>query len=92
LSTPSINPSTAAILALDDGLDIISTIQQSLQRRGFNVFGFTEPSLELEHFKMNCNSYDQVLSDVRMPGMNGFDFITKKGNEFQSHSFTYDSI
>jgi DNA-binding NtrC family response regulator len=73
----SINGSNPTILALDDDFDIISIIRQLLQRRGFNVFGFTEPSLALEHFKMNCNSYDLVLSDVRMPGMNGFDFITK---------------
>lgn len=77
MSTSIINGSNPTILALDDDFDIISIIRQLLQRRGFNVFGFTEPSLALEHFKMNCNSYDLVLSDVRMPGMNGFDFITK---------------
>ena len=33
------------------------------------------PLLALEHFKINCNIYHIILSDVRMPGMNGFEFV-----------------
>ena len=73
----SINGSNPSILALDDDFDIISIIRQLLQRRGFNVFGFTEPSLALEHFKVNASKYRLVISDIRMPQMNGFEFIKK---------------
>jgi CheY-like chemotaxis protein len=66
-----------AILAVDDDLDIVSIIKLSLRRYGFNVFAFTDPFLALEHFKLNLNDYDLVLSDVRMPGMTGFEFIVK---------------
>ena len=41
------------------------------------VFGFTDPFLALEHFGLNSKAYGLVLSDVRMPGMPGFEFITK---------------
>jgi response regulator RpfG family c-di-GMP phosphodiesterase len=41
------------------------------------VFGFTDPFLALEHFGLNSEAYGLVLSDVRMPGMPGFEFITK---------------
>ena len=63
------------ILALDDDFDILSYIRQFLQKHSFKVFGFTDPLLALEHFKINCNIYDIILSDVRMPGMNGFEFV-----------------
>jgi DNA-binding response OmpR family regulator len=71
----SMTNKSITILALDDDNDILSYIRQFLQKHSFNVFGFTDPLLALEHFKINFNIYDLILSDVRMPGMNGFEFI-----------------
>jgi CheY-like chemotaxis protein len=66
-----------SILVLDDEFDIVSLIKQSLQKAGFHVYAFTDPLLALEHFKLNCKDYILVLSDVRMPGMDGFEFVRK---------------
>ena len=66
-----------SILVLDDDLDIIVIIKSVLQKQGFVVFGFTDPYLALEHFKINANDYGLVISDVRMPGMNGFEFVSR---------------
>jgi DNA-binding NtrC family response regulator len=65
------------ILALDDDFDIVTLIRSSLQRRGFDVFAFTDPHLALEHFELNATAYGLIISDVRMPGMNGFEFVRK---------------
>jgi DNA-binding NtrC family response regulator len=65
------------ILVLDDELDITTVIITSLRKNGFNVFGFTNPFLALEHFQMNFKGYSIILSDLRMPGMNGFEFVKK---------------
>ena len=65
------------ILVLDDEPDITTVITTSLRRNGFNVFGFTNPFLALEHFQMNFKDYSIILSDIRMPGMNGFEFVKK---------------
>jgi DNA-binding NtrC family response regulator len=65
------------ILVLDDELDITTVIITSLRKNGFNVFGFTNPFLALEHFQMNFKDYSIILSDLRMPGMNGFEFVKK---------------
>ena len=65
------------ILVLDDDFDIVSIIKISLQKRRFNVFAFTDPFLALEHFELNSKNYGLVLSDVRMPGMPGFEFVRK---------------
>jgi CheY-like chemotaxis protein len=64
-------------LALDDDFDIIVIIKSVLQKHGYVVFAFTDPYLALEHFKINADGYGLVISDVRMPGMNGFEFISR---------------
>jgi CheY-like chemotaxis protein len=67
------------ILLLDDEPDILALIKESLETNGFNnVSAFTDPFLALEHFRINSdNYYSLVLSDVRMPGINGFEFARK---------------
>jgi DNA-binding NtrC family response regulator len=65
------------ILVLDDEPDITTVITTSLRKNGFNVFGFTNPFLALEHFQINFKDYSIILSDIRMPGMNGFEFVKK---------------
>jgi DNA-binding NtrC family response regulator len=74
---PSANKNHSFILALDDEFDIVAIIKQGLKRYGLKVFGFTDPILALEHFKANARDYFLVISDLRMPGMNGFEFIKK---------------
>ena len=64
-------------MALDDDFDIIVIIRATLQKHGYVVFAFTDPYLALEHFKINADGYGLVISDVRMPGMNGFEFISR---------------
>lgn len=66
-----------AILVLDDEFDIISVIKQGIDKQGFRVFAFTDPSLALEHFQINSELYGLVITDLRMPGMNGYEFIKK---------------
>jgi DNA-binding response OmpR family regulator len=62
------------VLVLDDDFDISQLIKQILQKDNFkNVFAFTDPLLALEHFR--TNHYSLIISDVRMPTMNGFEFV-----------------
>jgi CheY-like chemotaxis protein len=68
---------SGSILILDDELDIINPIKHSLEKIGLHVYAFTDPLLALEHFRINCKNYILVISDIRMPGMNGFEFVRK---------------
>jgi DNA-binding NtrC family response regulator len=62
-------------MVLDDDYDIAELVKMALQRNGFeNVFAFTDSLLALEHFKVNREDYSLVISDIRMPGLNGFEF------------------
>ena len=66
-----------SILILDDEFDIMSVLKQGIDKRGFRVFAFTDPYLALEHFQLNSESYGLVVTDLRMPGMNGYEFTKK---------------
>ena len=66
-----------SILVLDDESDIVFTFKRSLEISGFPVFGFTDPYLALEHFASNSGRYSLILTDVRMPRMNGLEFAQK---------------
>ena len=68
---------TQAILVLDDEFDILTTIKSFLQKHGFHVYAFTDPHLALEHFQINATIYCLIISDIKMPHMNGFEFIKK---------------
>jgi DNA-binding NtrC family response regulator len=65
------------ILAVDDDPDIARLMEQALSRQGFRVSAFTDPIMALEHFKINCKDYTMILSDIRMPGINGYELIKK---------------
>ena len=73
-----------AILLLDDEFDVTFSFKQVLEDKGFHVFGFTDPVLALNHFQMNSEQYRLVISDIRMPVMNGYEFI-KRVKEMKPH-------
>lgn len=63
------------IMVLDDDFDIATIVKMALQRNGFkNVSVFTESSLAIKEFRESHNNYSLVISDIRMPGMDGFEF------------------
>jgi DNA-binding NtrC family response regulator len=71
-------PTTQMIIqVVDDEFDIVNIIKLYLKQVGMNVFGFTDPIMALEHFRINCKDYILVVSDIRMPGMNGFEFVRR---------------
>jgi CheY-like chemotaxis protein len=64
------------IMVLDDDFDFSQLVKQILQKHRFkNVFAFTDPLLALEHFRINQKDYSLIISDIRMPTMNGLEFV-----------------
>ena len=41
------------------------------------VIGFTEPMLALQHFEVNQSKYEIIISDYRMPAMNGIELLSR---------------
>lgn len=50
-------------------LDVLHTIS------GINVFKFTDPSIALEHFKTNKEDYALMISNLRLPVINGVQLL-----------------
>jgi DNA-binding NtrC family response regulator len=48
-----------------------------LQENGYSVNAFTNPIVSLEHLLNNSNKYELVISDYRMPNLNGCELCTK---------------
>jgi two-component system cell cycle sensor histidine kinase/response regulator CckA len=67
-------------LVVDDEPDIVEPIKLWLQRRGLEVHAFTDPLIALEYFKNNTGKVDMVLSDIRMPQMNGYELVKRIKN------------
>ena len=63
------------VLLVDDEPDIVTVLKQGLKMKGFEVDGFTDPHEALAKFKPNY--YDLVVSDIKMPNMNGFQLCRK---------------
>jgi CheY-like chemotaxis protein len=61
-----------SVLLIDDEKDILTVLKRSLELKGMNTYGFTNPVLAIEHFRNNAANYDIVVTDIRMPQMNGF--------------------
>ena len=70
---PEIQQKPSSVLLIDDDKDILTTLKLSLERKGMNTYGFTNPVLAVEHFRNNAANYDIVITDIRMQQMNGFE-------------------
>ncbi len=58
-------------MLVDDEIDIGAVLKAGLQKKGFQVDTFNDPTLALASFVPG--HYDLVISDVRMPKMNGLE-------------------
>ena len=68
-----------SILIVDDEHDIVPLVKTALEKEMYSVVGFTEPLTALEDSDTNYINYGLVISDLRMPAMNGFNFIKVLG-------------
>jgi DNA-binding NtrC family response regulator len=64
------------VAIVDDELDIVNLFRDALSKiKELSIFTFTDPMAALEHIRMNKSNYAVVISDLRMPDMNGMDLI-----------------
>lgn len=64
----SIPPS---VMVVDDEEELANLFRELLKGSGFNSVSFTDPLLALKHFNSNPDLYSLVLTDLRMPEING---------------------
>lgn len=66
-----------SIMVVDDEQSLSTLFNDFLTREGYDVVSFTNPLLALEHFKNNSHAFSLIITDLRMPGLNGIEFANK---------------
>jgi DNA-binding NtrC family response regulator len=64
---------------VDDDIYIAKLFHEALSENidGISVFSFTDPVKAFEHFVKNKENCVLVISDLRMPGLNGLELLKK---------------
>ena len=67
------NKDSQHILLVDDEDFLVKLWNNILKKHGYKVTGYTDAKLALEDFKNNPYSFDIIVTDQSMPGINGED-------------------
>ena len=64
---------------VDDDIYIAKLFHEALRQNidEIAVFSFTDPVMAFEHFSENKENFALVISDLRMPGLNGLELLKK---------------
>jgi DNA-binding NtrC family response regulator len=65
------------IIVVDDDEDILNIFSRLLRKEGYNVHAFSNPAIAFEHYRYSPNECSLIISDVRMPKINGFQLARK---------------
>ena len=67
------------VSVVDDDLNTTELFHVALSENidGISVISFNDPVIALEHFAANKDAYVLVISDLRMPALNGLELLKK---------------
>lgn len=74
-----ISTNNLIVSIVDDELDITELLRDAIcdSIDGISVFTFNDPIIALEHFEHNKQDYALVISDLRMPSINGLELLKR---------------
>jgi len=65
------------ILVVDDQESMLLMLSQMLRGAGFEVAAAADGEAGLKQFKENPDSFQLILTDVNMPGLDGFELLKR---------------
>ena len=60
------------VVLIDDEADLLMVYKRALEMSGLIVSAFEDPLYALDEFKANYSKYDLIITDIRMPNMDGY--------------------
>lgn len=66
-----------SVMVVDDEEELAHLFMELLKRSGFNCVSFTDPLQAFEYFTQNCEKFTVVITDLRMPGLDGIHLAQK---------------
>ena len=70
-------PHVHVIVLVDDNRDILKIFQEYLIAKGYVVHAFSSTVIAFEHIKYDPKGCDALITDIRMPEMNGLQLAAK---------------
>ncbi|TXT56395.1 MAG: putative Signal transduction response regulator [Promethearchaeota archaeon] len=77
------------ILVLDENPDIVENVQIILEKRGYKVEGFLDPVKALDFLVKGKIKPDLILSDIKMPNLNGYEFYKRVNKHPQTSNIPF---
>jgi len=67
------------VSVVDDDISTVTMFYEALREnfQEISVFSFTDPVKAFEHFISNKSEYFPIVSDLRMPSLNGLELLKK---------------
>jgi len=65
------------VLVVDDEKSILKRCVRLLSRQGYDVVGTRDPKAALDMVEKQNPSFDLVIADIRMPGMDGIELLER---------------
>ena len=77
------NPDLITIIVIDDDLSILSLIEELLKQKHINAITFNNGKEAFE--QMENFNFDLVITDIQLPEMNGFYFVTLFNEQYKNN-------
>ncbi len=66
-----------SILVVDDEAEFVEYVETLLRRQGYGHTSFSDSRRALEFFSTHSESVDIIVSDIRMPGIDGIELARR---------------
>ncbi|MFW9991268.1 MAG: response regulator [Candidatus Odinarchaeota archaeon] len=73
------------ILVVEDNTDMLFILETTLELSGYGVLTATDGNQALQLLESLASTPDLIISDILMPGMNGYDFFRQVSESFRWH-------
>jgi CheY-like chemotaxis protein len=64
-------------MLVDDEPDLLTLTKKFLESEGYQVHAFSSPEAAIQHVKQGCTACTVLVSDIKMPGMSGFELVRR---------------